>query len=167
MDFTFAQGAARLGDRKEEELDHCYYCGFSPLAFYTPEEKQKRCLAVKRNVTYAYDESLREKYTYHSEFFDKELSDKYHEGGWIKFMKEDERKSVFRYNSDGSLAVEHSGEEPCTVYIPTYIARCPTCGSTEIVRISSLERIGSIALLGIFSPKISKTFRCNNCGYTW
>ena len=44
---------------------------------------------------------------------------------------------------------------------------CPTCGSTNISKIGSIERVGSVALWGLFSKKINKTFKCNNCGHTW
>ena len=44
---------------------------------------------------------------------------------------------------------------------------CPTCNSTNISKIGSMERVGSIALWGLFSKKINKTFKCNNCGHTW
>ena len=45
--------------------------------------------------------------------------------------------------------------------------KCPTCGSTNIRKIGGIERGASIAAFGIFSKKINKTFKCNNCGYTW
>lgn len=48
---------------------------------------------------------------------------------------------------------------------PTII--CPTCGSTNTRKMGSIERGASILTFGIFSKKINKTFKCNNCGYTW
>lgn len=45
--------------------------------------------------------------------------------------------------------------------------KCPTCGSTNIKSISALNRGVSVAVLGIFSKKINKSFECRNCGYTW
>ena len=44
---------------------------------------------------------------------------------------------------------------------------CPHCKSTNIKSISGMERGASIAMWGIFSKKINKSFKCNNCGYTW
>ena len=44
---------------------------------------------------------------------------------------------------------------------------CPTCGSTNIKKITGTERVASIVGLGIFSKKINKSFKCKNCGYTW
>lgn len=45
--------------------------------------------------------------------------------------------------------------------------KCPTCRSTNIKSISGLNRGASIAMFGIFSKKINKSFECKNCGYTW
>ncbi|WP_458397381.1 hypothetical protein [Anaerotignum sp.] len=45
--------------------------------------------------------------------------------------------------------------------------KCPTCQSTNIAKIDGLERAGSIAVFGLFSKKINKTFKCKNCGHTW
>ena len=50
---------------------------------------------------------------------------------------------------------------------PPQIPRCPTCKSADIHRISGSERVGSVITLGLFSKKINKSFKCNNCGYTW
>ncbi len=47
------------------------------------------------------------------------------------------------------------------------IPKCPTCQSTNIRKIGGVERGASIAMFGIFSKKINKTFKCGSCGYTW
>lgn len=47
------------------------------------------------------------------------------------------------------------------------IPKCPTCGSTNIRKMGGVERGASIVAFGIFSKKINKTFKCDNCGYTW
>lgn len=47
------------------------------------------------------------------------------------------------------------------------IPKCPTCGSVNIKKISTTERVGSVAMFGLFSKKINKSFKCNDCGYTW
>lgn len=47
------------------------------------------------------------------------------------------------------------------------IPKCPTCGSTNIKKISTMERAVSVGTLGLFSKKINKSFKCGNCGYTW
>lgn len=44
---------------------------------------------------------------------------------------------------------------------------CPYCNSINIKKISGTERFASIAMLGIFSKKINKSFKCNTCGGTF
>lgn len=45
--------------------------------------------------------------------------------------------------------------------------KCPTCGSTNINKISGLDRAASVSLLGIFSKKINKSYQCKDCKFTW
>lgn len=46
--------------------------------------------------------------------------------------------------------------------------KCPTCGSTKVIRIPGLSKATWVALQGVYSiGKISKTFQCMNCGYKW
>lgn len=47
------------------------------------------------------------------------------------------------------------------------VPKCPTCQSTNIRKMSGVETGTSIWAFGLFSRKINKTFKCNNCGYTW
>lgn len=45
--------------------------------------------------------------------------------------------------------------------------KCPTCGSTNISKIGTLNRMFSVGMFGLASSKIGKTHKCNNCGSTW
>ena len=47
------------------------------------------------------------------------------------------------------------------------VPKCPTCQSTNIRKMGGIERGASIYVFSIFSKKINKTFKCQNCGYTW
>lgn len=47
------------------------------------------------------------------------------------------------------------------------VPHCPTCNSTNIRKISGISKAGSIAVWGIFSRKVHKQWRCNNCGSEW
>lgn len=49
----------------------------------------------------------------------------------------------------------------------TCIPRCPTCGSTNISKISTTSRMISTGLFGLASSKIGKTMECKKCGYKW
>lgn len=45
--------------------------------------------------------------------------------------------------------------------------KCPNCGSTNTVRITTANRMASVAAVGIASGKIGKQFECKNCKYKW
>lgn len=47
------------------------------------------------------------------------------------------------------------------------IPKCPTCGSTNIEKLSFTKKVISIGGLGILSNKIGKTYQCKNCKSTW
>ena len=47
------------------------------------------------------------------------------------------------------------------------VAKCPSCGSSNVSKIGTLNRMVSTDLFGLASSKIGKTHKCNNCGTTW
>lgn len=66
----------------------------------------------------------------------------------------------FKLQQEQHEAIE---EQQCNENKPHY----PHCKSANIKSISGLNRGASIAIWGIFSKKINKSFVCKNCGYTW
>lgn len=50
---------------------------------------------------------------------------------------------------------------------PQNIPKCPTCGSTNVERISTAQKAFGFALVGLFSSNLGKTMHCKNCGYKW
>lgn len=56
---------------------------------------------------------------------------------------------------------------PTPAQVPLNLPHCPTCGSCDVQKISAMSRGTSIILFGLFSKKLGKTFKCNNCGYMW
>ena len=47
------------------------------------------------------------------------------------------------------------------------IPKCPTCGSTNIEKISGMKRFVTTGLFGLASSNIGKTMHCKNCGCKW
>jgi len=47
----------------------------------------------------------------------------------------------------------------------TNIPKCPTCGSTDIKKISGTKRWLGTGLFGLASSDLGKTMQCNSCGY--
>lgn len=45
--------------------------------------------------------------------------------------------------------------------------KCPTCGSTNIEKISVGKKIGGSFLFGIFSSDVRNTMHCKDCGAKW
>lgn len=74
----------------------------------------------------------------------------------------------FWANMDGDtdLAEQRKNQTPI---VPSSkpIITCPTCQSTNISKIGTLNRMASIGLFGLASSKIGKNHKCNNCGTTW
>ena len=44
---------------------------------------------------------------------------------------------------------------------------CPTCGSTNIQKISDTKRWLTTGLFGLASSDVGKTMVCKKCGYKW
>ena len=47
------------------------------------------------------------------------------------------------------------------------IPKCPTCSSTNVKHISTLNRAVSIGVFGLFSSKIGKNYECLDCKAKW
>lgn len=47
------------------------------------------------------------------------------------------------------------------------VAKCPTCGSTNIEVIGAGTRLMAGAMFGLASKTSRSQFRCKNCGYQW
>lgn len=48
-----------------------------------------------------------------------------------------------------------------------HIHKCPICGSTDIKRLTVVNRFMSIFMFGFASAKVGKQFECGNCEYRW
>lgn len=45
--------------------------------------------------------------------------------------------------------------------------KCPTCGSTNVEKISAGKKVKGSILFGVFSSDIRNTMHCKNCGAKW
>lgn len=47
------------------------------------------------------------------------------------------------------------------------VAKCPTCGSTNIEKISATSKAVGAVAFGLFSKTAKSQFKCKNCRYKW
>lgn len=47
------------------------------------------------------------------------------------------------------------------------VPKCPTCGSTNVNKISGAKKAAGFLTVGVFSSNLGKTMECKNCGYKW
>ena len=87
-------------------------------------------------------------------------------------IEREKNAKIIGYTKDPSPIVKNYETPTNNSYKPKpvieeNIPRCPTCHSTKIKKIGAFERMASVGFWGPFSKKINKTFKCENCGYTW
>ena len=92
-------------------------------------------------------------------------------------IKPEIRKAIFeKYIKNSPLYSEESvkdreekdGRERLNLpssYKPKNTPKCPICQSTNLSKITTVQKAGKIALFGIFGMGDNgKTWKCNNCG---
>lgn len=45
--------------------------------------------------------------------------------------------------------------------------KCPTCGSTNVERISTTAKVAGVVTFGLLSKTARSQFKCKHCGYKW
>lgn len=141
----------------------CESCGYEDPIIMTTEEmrefesslnlpetesKNDKVKPVVSTADLQSHEALREKYVYPSEHFSKKA---------YNDMLEYDRKERKRLQEFWDTAGRSEQPKP----------KCPTCGSTDLRKVSVGAKTVSVGLFGIFSQKVKKTWHCNSCGYEW
>ena len=104
------------------------------------------------------------------ELIDNEVYKKWNDNQRNKYMK----KYKSKYNSNSSSVTISKASMPVQSALKTSLTNqqaniptCPTCGSTNVKHISTLNRAVSIGVFGLFSSKIGKNYECLNCKSKW
>lgn len=136
----------------EKEKHICKFCGHENMTKtkYTADDFDKW---LRKYQLHQMKEILRKKYTINSKYFNKDL---------YQAVIDEEREDDIRNDYDGREREYHQNQERIN-----NIPKCPHCSSVNIQPITTGERVGSIMMLGMFSKKINKSFKCLNCKYTW
>lgn len=86
---------------------------------------------------------------------------------FIQAMIDLKEKDIIEYNLKMSQFKSQLEQRKSNKTQNDTTPRCPHCKSANIKPISELNRGASIAMWGVFSKKINKSFECLNCKYTW
>lgn len=74
----------------------------------------------------------------------------------------------FFYNGDcdTELAEKVKNQKPIVPSTKPTI-KCPTCGSTQVKRISTTAKVVGATMFGLFSKTAQSQFECLDCKYKW
>ena len=90
-----------------------------------------------------------------------------HDNSFLESMIELKEKDIIEFNMKMSQFKTQGSQQERNEIQKDMTPRCPHCHSTNVKKISGAERVASVAMLGLFSKKINKSFKCNNCGGTF
>lgn len=102
----------------------------------------------KKDRDNEWTQQMREKYVINSHVFDKDL---------YEARLQEEQAERDKMDASRQAARRAEANKP----------KCPTCGSTNVEKISTTSKVVGGALFGLFSSNVRNTMRCNNCGYKW
>ena len=107
-------------------------------------------------ITYGDYKSMLSLYEYKTSDFEKYKQDK---KAMIKKEYDNYSYNMARYGSRIAPMPKIS--------TPNNQMKCPVCGSTNISKISTLNRTVSVATVGLASSKIGKQYECKSCKHKW
>ena len=130
---------------KPSKFPVCECCGYEdPVIINDKEYSEFYDIQKAKDPNADVYEACREKYVYPSEHFSKKAYN-----DMLKYVEERKQK----------IQEEHD-----RIF---HTPKCPTCGSTDLCKVSVGAKAVSVGLFGIFSQKVKKTWHCNSCGYEW
>lgn len=138
-----------------EIIKKCDKCG--DIAVYTSTyniHKENNCNGNLIETSLSYDDFC-------------VLCDISEDNAFLQAMIDLKEKDIIEYNLKMSQFKSQLEQQKSNKLQNDTTPRCPHCKSTNIKPISALNRGASIAMLGVFSKKINKSFECLNCKYTW
>ena len=124
------------------------------LSILTEEEKQQliSVLQLSNEIPLSFPESWDE-VIYHNGLKEAE---KFFDQHYKKVHKKKKKKNK-----------QHSSNKPKQIIQQSKVPHCPTCGSTNIVKISMARKAVGFWAVGILSSSARNTYRCKSCGYKW
>lgn len=88
------------------------------------------------------------------------LRENYKNKKWQEIEQQKEDEQSIQLN----VALEHGKK---IIEEQANIPKCPTCGSTNVEKISLTKKAFGGAMFGLFSSDIRNTMHCKHCGCKW
>ena len=145
--------------------NNLYYCKKCGRTLWTLNDNQKKCdccNSVMFDIPNEYIDNFRWRDGDGKQALTEELIKTSPEFDQYLFDHRDE--ILAKQSAEFNAKMEHGR---AVLEEASRVPKCPTCQSTNVSKIGTAERVGSVAMLGIFSKKINKSFKCKSCGYTW
>lgn len=148
---------SRQGWNNCDPVSHCKYCGHNVITTKYSDYDYVYTVFLYRHTDPQRSKDFLNKMLNEYCYNNPEFSDlAYHKR--LEDEKEEMQKALDHIKHAGT-----SSEQTNSTYAP----HCPTCGSPHIQKISLASKAAGGAMFGLFSKKIRKTFKCNDCGYMW
>lgn len=77
------------------------------------------------------------------------------------------KMSQFRTQYDNKIAMQIQAQQRQATQQSQNRPKCPTCGSTNIEKISAGKKLAGSMLFGLFSSDVRNTMHCKDCGTKW
>lgn len=135
-----------------DSFDECVYCN-SPLVNGQIEIED----ASTTETHTMSDSEILEKYKNYRKTIENQIGRELSDTEFLIGLKEARRDSLVlkeeKYNKTSTSEKN--------------VPKCPTCQSTDIKKVSTASKAGSVFMWGLLSQKVKKQWHCNNCGYEW
>ena len=76
-------------------------------------------------------------------------------------------EDIIEFNLKMSQFKSNTQQSSNTSSKPSSVPKCPTCGSTDIKKISGGKRWLTTGIFGLASSDVGKNMQCNSCGAKW
>ena len=154
-------------DKYGNDLDYWYYC---PICASSRLPSFKVCPTHKKTALVKSQHS--KEYYRHKSIEEYGLKKEAYQ---ILWEEEIIKNPLYDSKQDEYLEMlkEKEGEEKVSLYDIKLAAKnqctakCPTCGSTNVHKISGIKKAVHGYAFGLFSKTARSQFECNNCGYKW
>lgn len=95
------------------------------------------------------------------------LCDISEDNNFLQAMIDLKEKDIIEYNLKMSQFKSQLEQQKSSKTQNDNRPKCPTCGSTNIEKISATKKVVGGAMFGLFSSDIRNSMHCKNCGAKW